>query len=158
MVEASGVALNDALLDDTRRLRAPKDLDPQERALWETTVYSRPAAWFGIEHAQMLREYVRAGALAEKLGCESDEYVKKHRGALTDEVHARALTRIQRLRSEHLRIFTSLARAMRLTHQSRYRAEGARPQRAGTVFEERGGDKTKKVNGKTPGTARPWDR
>ncbi len=104
----------------------------------------------------MLRMLVHAGAMAERLAEQARAYMKKHAGHLEEQAHTRALSRLQMLQRQQSRQFLSLARSMRLTHQSGFRATFSKPQRSGVVLEE-GHAAEGERSGKAPTARRPWD-
>jgi hypothetical protein len=110
------------------RLPPPRGLSKAERDLWTAITDSKPADWFGADSAPVLREYVRAAVVCDRLA-DLVEQAFKGEG---DEIKA-ALD----LRDKESRRLMSLGTKLRLTIQSRHsprtaetanrRAAGRRP-------------------------------
>jgi hypothetical protein len=110
---------------------APADgLAPEEAALWAAVVDSKPAEWFGLDSAPLLKEYVRACHMCDLI----DAQVKAAlAGGEPGEVKG-----FLDMRDKEAKRVASLATKLRLTQQSRYT-----PQAAATAD-------------KKAGNARPW--
>ena len=116
-------------------LPPPMNMTDDERKLWLDTVMSRPVDWFRPEHVPMLKEYVRSVTQSDKLA----KRIEKTKDV--DE-----LVKLQRAAGMVTKNILTLARSMRLTHQSLY----ARPEQASTAA-----NKFKSISG---GPAkRPWE-
>lgn len=111
-----------------QRLSVPTDLTDAEAGLWRKVVDSKPADWFGEDTAPLLKEYVRAAMMCDRL----DEAMRAKSGDVSE---LKSLLQMRDLESKRA---TTLATKMRLTPQSRYT-----PQAASTA--------NKKASG-----ARPW--
>lgn len=109
------------------RLPPPPDLSEPEAVLWSQVVDSKPADWFDVDTAPVLKEYVRAAATCDLL----DARVKQ---ALSKGDDPKGLLD---MRDKESRRMVSMATKMRLTQQSQYshraastanrRASGKRP-------------------------------
>ncbi len=104
------------------RLGPPSGLTQVERTRWLAIVNSRPADWFGDEHAPILLNYIRllstADKLAEQLAKFEPEWFEADAGP----------QRFAKLTSSYTNVVAgikSLATAMRLTQQSVYGPRGA---------------------------------
>lgn len=104
------------------RALPPAILTPAQRVVWMETVNSKPSEWFGPEHVPILEAYCRhvvtARTLAEQIETFDPEWIKDDDG----------LKRFDRILAMHTREtgrVNELARAMRLTQQSIYRADKA---------------------------------
>lgn len=109
------------------RPRPPAELNGQERDIWDAVVNSHPGGWITKDAYPVLVQYarhtIRALRLAQLIQQEED----------ADDFN---VDRWQALLAEQRResaTILALARSMRLTHQSRYRADSAkaRPQDGG---------------------------
>ena len=97
------------------RLPAPRGLTPSQAVAWRSAVDSLPAGWFQSEHLPLLVAYCRHCARADELA--------KAIATVTplDPVYER----LAKLAGQETRHIAALARAMRITHQSRLKAETA---------------------------------
>jgi len=118
------------------RIAPPGVLTDSERALWLSTVNSKPAEWFGDEHVPMLAEYVRHVTTAELLTGQIAAF--KTEWLIADDGPKRYEI-LLRMRARETGMVNTLARAMRLTQQSIYRA-----------------DKAATLSGKGGGRRKPW--
>lgn len=110
----------------------PVDLSPAERELWRGIVASKPAEWFGPDSVPVLKEYVRAALMCDRLA----EVVERALGSGDPDQIKPALD----MRDKESRRAVTLATKLRLTQQSRYtpdkaavadkRASGKRPWQA----------------------------
>lgn len=99
------------------RLRAPEDLTDAQRAVWVSTTNALPADWFGQEHAPLLRRFCAHTARADQI-----ERAMANLDPLADLDAYRKLGGMATAESGKI---AALARAMRLTQQSRLKAETA---------------------------------
>lgn len=104
------------------RVPPPSRLTAAQRSIWLETVNSKPAEWFGPEHAPLLEQYVRhvvsARVLAEQIAEFDPEWLKDDEGLKRYE-------RLLRMHELEGRAASSLATRMRITQQSVYRADKA---------------------------------
>lgn len=104
------------------RVAPPAGLTDKQRGLWLATVNSKPAEWFGDEHVPMLVEYVRhvetADMLTEQIENFDPEWLK-------DDDGLKRLDKLTGMRAREAALINTLARSMRLTQQSVYRADKA---------------------------------
>ena len=94
----------------------PDGLSPAEAALWREVVDSKPADWFGDDSAPVLKEYVRAAVMCDRLAEEIET-------ALAGD--AKGLTKLLEARDRESRRTANLATKLRLTQQSRYTPQAA---------------------------------
>ena len=104
------------------RVAPPSGLTDRQRGLWLATVNSKPAEWFGDEHVPMLVEYVRhvetADMLTEQIEGFDPDWLK-------DDEGLKRLDKLTAMRAREAALINTLARSMRLTQQSVYRADKA---------------------------------
>lgn len=119
---AASLAVVGSEIPGITRIPPPMTLSDGERAVWLATVNSKPAEWFGLEHVPLLVNYVRHVVAADVLDGQirdfDPEWLKGDEG----------LSRYEKLRKifrQETEAINRLARAMRLTHQSIYRADKA---------------------------------
>jgi hypothetical protein len=100
----------------------PPGLTDGERAVWMASASGKPSDWFGSEHIAMLVDYcrtvVRCDVLDAQIKAFDPEWLKEDEG----------LKRYERLLSMAAKlsgVCNTLARSMRLTHQSKYVANKA---------------------------------
>ena len=120
-----------------RLLAPPHDLSAEQSEVWGAVVATKPADWFDAGSVPLLAAYCRAvvesrkvSALVESMTADMlllDDGLKRYKD-------------LRRLQAELSGEVNTLARAMRLTQQARYRADAAAV-----------------ADGKAKG-ARPWHR
>lgn len=117
-----------------QRPAAPKSLTPGEAKVWKATVATKPANWFTADSHPLLIGYCRAVVMADQLSVElvTVAVMLTAAGASTEEGALKAFAIAFGMRKELLKQrnaevdkITSLARSMRLTQQSRLKAETA---------------------------------
>lgn len=54
-------------MDRTARLPAPGGMSPEQVALWDGVVGSKPVDWFDTDSSPLLKEYVRAAIMTDWL-------------------------------------------------------------------------------------------
>lgn len=104
------------------RLGPPATLSDGERGVWLATVNSKPAEWFGPEHIPLLVNYVRHVVAADVLDGQIREFDP---GWLKGDDGLARYEKLRKLFRNETESINRLARAMRLTHQSIYRADKA---------------------------------
>ena len=104
------------------RLAPPHDLEASQRAIWLTTVNSKPADWFGPEHAPILIEYVRHVATAAVLSKQIEDFDPAW---LIDDDGLKRYDKLTGMRAREAGVINTLARSMRLTQQAVIRADAA---------------------------------
>ena len=114
---AAAVAQVFAIKPASRRLPVPQDMAPEPAEVWRTTTAALPPDWFTPEHGPMLALYCRHVARAGQL-----ESVISELDPLADLAAFDRLAKLAALESAKAAMH---ARAMRLTHQSRLKAETA---------------------------------
>lgn len=118
------------------RCPPPADLSEYEAHVWATVVNTKPADWFTADTLPLLNSYVKHVSQARLLDNEIASFDPKW---LRDDEGLKRYKVLTDMRDRESRAMTSLARSMRLTHQSRYV-----PHTAARVAEKGGGKK-------------PWD-
>ena len=103
------------------RLRVPRDLTPQQAALWRAVVDSLPGDFFGVEQAQLLRGYVQHSALADDL---------LQRLTTLDPMDD-AWPKLSAAQVSHSKSALAFARSLRLTNQSRVQPDTAQSKAKG---------------------------
>jgi hypothetical protein len=104
------------------RLAPPAELTEGERAVWLATVNSRPADWFGTEHIPLLVNYARHSVRADVI----DQQIRAFDSAwLAEDSGLKRYSALLKMAKDETTQVNNLARAMRLTHQSIYRADKA---------------------------------
>lgn len=104
------------------RVAPPSVLSDAERGLWLATVNSKPAEWFGDEHMPMLLEYVRHVSTADLLTREIEGFTP---AMFADPEELKKLKTLTAMRAREAQCINTLARSMRITQQSVYRADKA---------------------------------
>lgn len=120
----------------------PSDLSEEECEVFARVAATKPGEWWDAGSVPLLAAYARATVQSQTVA----ELVRVSSAMLISDPEKlnryKELRKIQRALSDEM---NSLARAMRLTQQSRYRADkaettsrrasGARPWQTGEVFE-----------------------
>lgn len=119
---AAALSVVSADIPGIARVRAPLDLTDAERKVWVAAVNSRPADWFGDEHIPLLTNYVRHVVAADLINEQLRQFSPKW---LADDEGLRRYERLRKMLLAESNMVNCLARAMRLTHQSIYRANKA---------------------------------
>lgn len=104
------------------RLPAPTNLSAEQKAIWAAVVNSKPADWFTAEHIPMIEAYTSHVMQKNNLQHMLDSFDLSW--ALEDEGLKR-LEKLQKMHRVQTQAIENLMRAMRLTHQSLYRADKA---------------------------------
>lgn len=112
------------------RLNPPATLGDAEKSYWVSAVNSRPADWFGSEHLPLLVNYCRHAVRADVVAGSIDQFEPDW--LRTDEGLRRYSVLLKLARDESTAV-NNLARAMRMTHQSLYRADKAATTVEGTA-------------------------
>ncbi|MYZ47325.1 hypothetical protein [Propylenella binzhouense] len=100
----------------------PGGLTNQQAAVWREVVQRLPADWFPRETHKLLAEYCRAATRAAFIGAEIDRYEPEW---IKAEGGIDRLAKLTATLDRHVRMMTALARALRITNQSRLRPETA---------------------------------
>lgn len=102
------------------RPRPPAELNGQERDVWNATVNAHPGGWIARDSFPILIQYcrhtVRALRIAQLIQQEEDE----------DDFNPDRWAKLLDLQNRETKTILALARSMRLTHQSRIRADSAK--------------------------------
>lgn len=105
-----------------RMLDPPADLSPKEASVWARVAATKPGDWWDAGSMPLLAQYARATVQAE-LVAELVRTVGQNMVADPDELgRYKELRKLQAALSGEM---NTLARAMRLTQQARYRADAA---------------------------------
>jgi hypothetical protein len=113
---------------------APKSLTKEQVKVWRAVVATKPADWFTADSHPLLIGYCRAVVMADQLSAEVEAVAALIRlpaaDASGDEIKSYATAfglrkELLKQRSAEVDKITSLARSMRLTQQSRLKAETA---------------------------------
>ena len=99
------------------RLPVPPDMPDEQSEVWRTTTAALPADWFGLEHGPMLALYCRHIARAGQ--------IERAIGKLDPVADLATFDRLAKLAALESAKAAMHARAMRLTQQSRLKAETA---------------------------------
>jgi hypothetical protein len=99
----------------------PADLTPLQRGYWLEIANSLPAEWFGDDNKALLGEYARTLSTLAFLNAQIDELEKKD----SQEVEVKLYLELVKRRESLARTQLTQATKMRLTQQSRYRADKA---------------------------------
>ena len=110
------------VLPGLQRITPPDDLTPEQGEVWRAVVASKPAEWFEGDSQPILKAYCKTVSEHARVSVALDafdpEWLK------TDDGLKRYDT-LTKLQDRHARLMTTLATKMRLTQQSRYRADAA---------------------------------
>jgi hypothetical protein len=104
------------------RLPAPGGLTDGETQYWLACVNSRPADWFGSEHIPLLVNYCRHAVRADVIAVSLSTFDPTW---LTEDDGLKRYEKLLKMARDESTAVNNLARAMRMTHQSLYRADKA---------------------------------
>ncbi len=104
------------------RLPPPAELTEYEAHIWASVVNTKPADWFQADTLPLLLSYCKHVSHASTL---DNEIRKFNPEWLRDDDGLRRYKLLTDMRERESRALTALARSMRLSHQSQYRAESA---------------------------------
>ena len=105
-----------------RLLAPPADLSAEEAEVWGRVVATKPGDWWDAGSIPLLAQFCRATVQAEMVA----EQVRQCGAAmLTDPDQLGTYKELRKIQAGLTGEINSLARAMRLTQQSRYRADKA---------------------------------
>lgn len=104
------------------RLEPPDDLTEAQAAVWRCVVETKPPDWFASDSAPLLSAYCRA--VCEHLAV-SRIIDATNVKCLKDEKKLDRFDKLLRMQDRLARQMVTLATKMRLTQQSRYRADAA---------------------------------
>jgi hypothetical protein len=103
------------LITAKKRLQPPENLSPELLDLWQRTVDSKPADWFGAEHAPMVESYCRHMHNARTIGKALDTVPAEW---LVDPEGLKRYDRLYAMHERETRAASALATRMRLTQLS----------------------------------------
>ena len=99
-----------------RRHAPPESLSDLETEIWVMVVDALPAEWFGRDQLPLLLAYCKHSARAQILDREIDAFNPQW---LKDDDGLKRYDKLLAMRDRESKQITSLARSMRITHQSR---------------------------------------
>lgn len=105
-----------------QRPEPPRELTKAQAAVWRAVVATKPADWFTEDTHPLLVKYCKHITTSCVLDQQIDEFPAH---LLADEDGLKRYEALLRMRERETRAMTALARSMRLTQQSRYKAETA---------------------------------
>lgn len=105
-----------------RLLQPPADLSVEESETWARVVATKPGDWWNAGSVPLLAQYCRATVQAEMI---ADLVRQTASTMLTDPSQLGTYKELRKIQSTLSGEISSLARAMRLTQQSQYRADKA---------------------------------
>ena len=135
MAKQSSASLSIVPVSSLQRLAPPCDLTVSEAELWGAVVESKPADWFQADSAPLLKEYVRAVVMSDRLSLLVEAALAGDTGK--DGLGLKDALRLRDMESKRV---ASLGTKLRLTQQSRYT-----PKASATADRAAGG-------------ARPWQQ
>ena len=101
---------------------APEGLTPEQLDVWCDVTLRLPPDWFPKETHALLTEYCRAVTRAEFVGRKIDAFKPQWLG---QDGGVELLGKLVATTDRQVRLMMSLARALRITNQSRLKAESA---------------------------------
>lgn len=104
----------------SHRLAPPPTLTNAQKAVWVSVVNSKPAEWFGEEHAPMLAQYCRHKVQADLIAQQQESFDPAW---LTDDEGLKRYDKLGAMAERETRCMNALLRSMRLTQQSLIRAD-----------------------------------
>jgi hypothetical protein len=105
-----------------RLLEAPQDLTAEQADVWASVVVTKPADWFDAGSVPILAAYCRAVVESRKVAALVESMTS---AMLLLDDGLKRYKDLRRLQAELSGEVNTLARAMRLTQQSKYRADAA---------------------------------
>jgi hypothetical protein len=105
-----------------QRHKPPSDLTSEQAAIWRDIAATKPADFWSADNFPLLADYCRHIATANQLAFEINQIID-----LSDKAVLSRLTSLLNLRKQETACIVQLATAMRLSQQSRYRADAAIP-------------------------------
>lgn len=108
-----------------QRPRAPRELTKAEAEIWKATVATKPADWFRPDSWPLLTSYCRHAVMVDRLTQDINRLPTMSDDADNGVKMLGLLDKLLAMRERETRSMSALARAMRLTHQSRLKAETA---------------------------------
>jgi len=105
-----------------RLLQPPADLSVEEAQVWARVAATKPGDWFDAGSIPLLAQFCRATVQAELI---ADLVRQTASSMLTDPGQLGTYKELRKIQGALSGEINSLARAMRLTQQSRYRADKA---------------------------------
>jgi hypothetical protein len=104
------------------RPRPPEALSDAQAELWVGIVNRMPSEWFSTENLPLLEAYCQCVDMHRTITHQLNVFEAKW---LTDEDGLRRFARLTEIQGRQAKLMKDLATSMRLTQQSRYRADKA---------------------------------
>jgi len=123
---------------DAARPAAPEGLTEAQVNVWCDVVLRLPASWFPRETHHLLAEYCKAVTRARFIGAELDRFQSSW---LAEDGGPERYLKLSGAADRQVRTMNALARALRITNQSRLKAETA----------------ARKASAPGADSPRPWD-
>jgi hypothetical protein len=101
---------------------APPELSETEADLWFLTVNQMPADWFSDETLKLLQAYCVAASTHDRIANQLKQFKDEW---LANDDGLRRFARLTEIQGRQAKLLKDLATSMRLTQQSRYRADKA---------------------------------
>ncbi|MGY0634389.1 hypothetical protein [Luteimonas sp. A478] len=105
-----------------RLVKPPDDLTEEEAAVWAKVTATKPAEWWDAGSVPLLTEYCRADVQSDLV---ADLVRSTGKAMLADPGELDRYKELRKIQAGLAAQKVSLARSMRLTQQSRYRADKA---------------------------------
>lgn len=107
-----------------QRPEPPRSLSNAEACVWRQTVATKPADWFQADSWPMLTLYCRAVVAGDMLSQRIADAIAAAEAGV-ESVTIEIIDKLLAMRDREGKAVNTYARAMRLTHQSRLKAETA---------------------------------
>jgi hypothetical protein len=105
-----------------RLAEPPSDLNEAQAQVWRDVIAAKPVDWFGKDSLPLLSAYCKAVTEHARISSVLDSFDTR---CLVESEHLNTYDRLTKLQDRHARLMTTLATKMRLTQQSKYRADAA---------------------------------
>lgn len=104
------------------RLETPAELTTEQGKVWRDVIAAKPTDWFDSANAPLLLAYCRHVIEEKRLSQQINEFKTEW---LTDDEYVKRYDLLTRLHERQSKLALGLAKQMRLTQQSKYRADKA---------------------------------
>jgi hypothetical protein len=105
-----------------QRPEPPADLNEKQADIWRSVVATKPADWFAPDSFPLLVAYCRAIVVHHSISEQIDSF---DMAWLADDDGLKRYDKLASIQERQARLIASLATRMRLSQQSRYKAETA---------------------------------
>lgn len=122
MSRRSAAALAVVTAMPTRLLAPPADLSPEEATVWARVVATKPSDWWDAGSVPILAQYARACVQSDMV---AGLVRTVSQALLSDPDELGRYKELRKIQAQLSGEMGTLARAMRLTQQARYRADKA---------------------------------